>query len=599
MKALRSQSGRLFSGLVVVLIVCFALTPILSAQGVDPGPRPPGTTTVANVCAIALAGNDKFNGSGNGFSNPFCFDIVQPPSKPPAPPAAGAGQIIDPAAAGQLNTMWFDAITVFSATAIVSTTSNPPPTIVGLGPSFNALSCFACHAEPTVGGASPGVVTVNGNRVASNVSQGVQYGGVANNPEFIASGADGATNTPPCFIVPSGAGGCSGISLGDFGAPLNFNNGPVVEVRFPAGFTPATNNSDVDPVDPGAVADLFTVMGRSDAPSGCTIDQEPISQELEAGNAIFRTPTPTFGLGLVENTPELELVQNSALGAVAKSGLGISSGVFNHIGNDQTITRFGWKAQNKSLMMFAGEASNVEMGVTNELFPNERTTGNGPNCTPNPQPEDQVLGTTPITSPSQISSVMQNNSVFMRLNAAPSQCDFASGTSGGGGLGTPICNQLSNAALQGQCFFGTAATGPASAFCSAATGGLPVYGIGCVLCHSSSLTTANSNTPGLGNQTFAPYSDFALHAMGSDGDGVSQGQANGNQFRTAPLWGAGQRFFFMHDGRYFNLDDAVKGHCPPSDTTNTPNESCDVISTYKNTLTTAQKTLILEFLRSL
>ena len=597
MKAPCSQSVRLFSGLVVVLLACFALTPHLSAQGVDPGPRPPGTATTSGVCAIALDGHDKFNGLGN----PVCFDSVQPPSKPPAPPAVGAGNIITGVGVvGGIETMWFESIPVFSATAIVSTTSNPPPTIVGLGPSFNALSCFACHAEPTVGGASPGIVTVNGNTVASNFAPGVQYSGLADNPEFIAAGADGATNTLPCFLVPSGATGCSGISLGDFGAPLNFNNGPVVEVRFPAGFGSSTiTPPNTDPVDPGAVADLFTFMGRSDAPSGCTIAQEPISQQLEEGNAIFRTPTPTFGLGLVENTPELELRQNAELAAAVKTSLGISNGVFNHSGNDQSITRFGWKAQNKSLLMFAGEASNVEMGVTNELFPNERTTGNGANCTPNPQPEDQVLGTTPLTTASQISSAMEDNAVFMRLNASPSQCDFASGTTGGGGTGNPICNALSNAALQGQCFFGTSATGSPSAFCTSATGGLPVYGIGCVLCHSSSLTTANSNTPGLGNQTFAPYSDFALHAMGSDGDGVSQGQANGNQFRTAPLWGAGQRFFFMHDGRFFNLDDAVKGHCPNGDSTTTPNESCDVINTYKNTLTTAQKTLILEFLRSL
>jgi CxxC motif-containing protein (DUF1111 family) len=597
MKAPCSQSGRLFSGLVVVLVVCFALTPNLSAQGIDPGPRPPGTTPFANICAIVgTLGNDKFNGA----PNPVCFDIAQPPSNsPPQPPAGGAGNIIGGAGAGSLSTMWFQALTVFSAAAIVSTTSSPPPTIVGLGPSFNGLSCFACHAEPTVGGASPGIVTVNGNTVASNFSPGMQYNGVGDNPEFIAEGADGATNTPPCFIVPSGSGGCAGISLGDFLAPLNFDNGPVVEVRFPAGFVPSAASPDVDPVDPGAVADLFTFMGRGDAPAGCVIGQEPITQELEAGNAIFRTPTPTFGLGLVENTPELELEQNAQLNAAAKTSLGISNGVFNHVGNDQTITRFGWKAQNKSLMMFAGEASNVEMGVTNELFPNERTTGNGANCTPNPQPEDQVLGTTPTTDASQISSVMQNNAVFMRLNAAPSQCDFASGTTGGGGTGTPKCNQLSNAALQGQCFFGTSASASATAFCANATGGLPGYGIGCVLCHSSTLTTANSNTPGLGNQTFAPYSDFALHVMGSDGDGVSQGQAGPAQFRTAPLWGAGQRFFFMHDGRFYNLDDAVEGHCPRGDSTATPNESCDVISAYKNNLSTAQKTLILEFLRSL
>jgi CxxC motif-containing protein (DUF1111 family) len=101
----------------------------------------------------------------------------------------------------------------------------------------------------------------------------------------------------------------------------------------------------------------------------------------------------------------------------------------------------------------------------------------------------------------------------------------------------------------------------------------------------------------LANQPFAPYSDFALHAMGSDGDGVMQGNAGPTQFRTAPLWGAGQRFFFMHDGRFFNLNNAVTGHCPSGHDT-IKNESCGVISNYLN-LSPTNETLILEFMRSL
>src|SRR6185436_13948802 len=63
-----------------------------------------------------------------------------------------------------------------------------------------------------------------------------------------------------------------------------------------------------------------------------------------------------------------------------KSGLGIGgrphrllpTGNPNRNGNDGTISRFGWKAQNKSLTLFSGEAYNVEMGITNELFQSER-----------------------------------------------------------------------------------------------------------------------------------------------------------------------------------------------------------------------------------
>ena len=272
------------------------------------------------------------------------------------------------------------------------------------------------------------------------------------------------------------------------------------------------------PVANGAVANLFTFEGRSDAPSSCSIGQEPITAQIHAGNAIFRTPTPTFGLGLVENTPELTLVNSLAANASLKASLGIH-GAFNRSGNDQTITRFGWKAQNKSLMMFAGEASNVEMGVSNELFPNERTTGSGAGCTPNEQPEDEVLATdATATDPSVISSVMENNAVFMRLNGAASQCDFNSPLDG---TGAPVCNNLSPAAIQGQCIFGIVG---ASVPCTSGT--LPPTGIGCVLCHQDSLTTANSSQPGLSNFTYAPYSDFAIHTLSAvNGDGVMQGQA--------------------------------------------------------------------------
>ena len=54
--------------------------------------------------------------------------------------------------------------------------------------------------------------------------------------------------------------------------------------------------------------------------------------------------------------------------ATQRASLGIT-GHPNRSGNDGTITRFGWKGQNKSIAMFAGEAYNVEMGITNELFP--------------------------------------------------------------------------------------------------------------------------------------------------------------------------------------------------------------------------------------
>ncbi len=59
--------------------------------------------------------------------------------------------------------------------------------------------------------------------------------------------------------------------------------------------------------------------------------------------------------------------------------------------------------------------------------------------------------------------------------------------------------------------------------------------------------------------TYHPFSDFALHHVGSGlADGINQGAAGPDQFRTAPLWGLGQRLFFLHDGRTADVLQAIE-----------------------------------------
>src|SRR5207245_3699243 len=116
------------------------------------------------------------------------------------------------------------------------------------------------------------------------------------------------------------------------------------------------------------------ISGRNDGTadaSGCNIQQENFAAHLAAGNVSFRIPTPTFGSGLIEQIADRDIVANRNANALVKASLGIS-GHPNQNGNDGTIARFGWKAQNKSLLLFSGEAYNVEMGITNELFQTER-----------------------------------------------------------------------------------------------------------------------------------------------------------------------------------------------------------------------------------
>jgi CxxC motif-containing protein (DUF1111 family) len=117
--------------------------------------------------------------------------------------------------------------------------------------------------------------------------------------------------------------------------------------------------------------------------------------------------------------------------------------------------------------------------------------------------------------------------------------------------------------------------------------------VGCSACHNRSLTSGNSSVTALTNVTFQPYSDFAVHDMG-DGlaDGVSQGAAGGREFRTAPLWGVGQRIFFLHDGRTNDLGQAIAQHASRG------SEANQVVQNY-NALSGTDRQAVLNFLRSL
>jgi CxxC motif-containing protein (DUF1111 family) len=107
------------------------------------------------------------------------------------------------------------------------------------------------------------------------------------------------------------------------------------------------------------------------------------------------------------------------------------------------------------------------------------------------------------------------------------------------------------------------------------------------------MQTASSVTAALSNATANLYSDLVVHNMGTGlTDGITQGFATGNEFRTAPLWGLGQRIFFLHDGRTSDLRAAIADHASSG------SEATAVVSRY-NALTTQQKQDLLNFLRSL
>ncbi len=392
---------------------------------------------------------------------------------------------------------------------------------VGLGPGFNSNSCGGCHGQPAVGGTSPSTS---------------YYPFVGPNPQVAAATDYGGANSIPFFIAL---------------------DGPVREARFP--FAVSASGTITNTPD-GGVHDVFTIAGRQDA-EGCVMPQPNFEQMNRIGNLIFRIPTPTFGAGLIENIPDATILANMAANASLKQQLGIN-GHPNYSGNDGSITRFGWKAQNKSLVIFSGEAYNVEMGVTNEAFPNERA--NPPSsCIYNPTPEDE---TNFASSGSAIPSDVVEFSNFMRFLSPPTPS-----TTGIPGNPSP------QSVAAGQAIFKQ---------------------IGCTACHTPSLQTGPSNlTPGLSNQQVALFSDLLVHNMGSGlADNVSQGSAGPDEFRTAPLWGVGQRIFFLHDGRSGptngGLLNAIEAHASSG------SEANRVINQFNN-LSPNQKQELLNFLRSL
>ena len=373
----------------------------------------------------------------------------------------------------------------------------------GVGPRFNFVGCAGCHMQPAVGGTSP-----------------------AANPLLRVTGDLGfdAGNNIPSFITP---------------------NGPIREARF---------KFNRDGSRDGGVHALFVISGHREAP-GCNIRQEDFEGQLRNNNVVFRIPTPVFGSGLIEQISETAILNNLSSNSTSKRNLGISGRV-NRNGNDGTITRLGWKAQNKSLLIFSAEAYNVEMGITSEGFQQERDET--PSCQFATVPND-------VNERVSLVSAISNFANFQRFLAPPIP---STSTPGG-----------SDSINKGRRQFEE---------------------VGCVHCHTPSLKTPrNSTVVALADKTANLYSDLALHQMGPNlADDIQQGVANGDEFRTAPLWGLGKRIFFLHDGRTTDLDKAIQEHRSSGNSKFGPSEANAVIDRY-NRLGESEQQDLLNFLRSL
>ena len=405
----------------------------------------------------------------------------------------------------------------------------------GLGARHNADQCLLCHAQPALGG--------SGGFLVPNPGQGTPLR--SENPMFrLVPHRFGKQNIVPRFEEQFG---------------------PIREVRFK--FKP-------DGTRDGSVHQLFTVRGIRNDPTipGCTITQPDFAVEQAKNNLSFRIPLQLFGLGLIDSIQDREILGHHAATASFRAPLGIeghpNQGHPNRSGNDNTITRFGWKAQNKSITMFAAEAYNVEMGITNELFPaatEEDPACNGPG---KPEPNDVTRTQTndkdnqDFRNPKHILADWMQFQLLMRFLDAPQQDPHPSAS-----------------AIRGRVVFSDA---------------------GCGLCHTPQMQTAPAmNSAVLQDRPVNLFSDLLVHHMGGRlADDIIQGAAGPDEFRTTPLWGVGQRLFFLHDGRTNDLLVAIKEHFSPKTATFPASEANAVVSNFER-LPPADQQAIFDFLRSL
>jgi len=300
-----------------------------------------------------------------------------------------------------------------------------------------------------------------------------------------------------------------------------------------------------------------------DPPGGSLLQDRAIPIDIQELSASTNNVQALRGSLSVLGDGFVEAIANSTLQNIANAqpfgmrGQLINVAVFEKPGTSR-VGRFGWKDQQASLVSFSADAYVNEMGITSPLQPDENTSnGNSVaafDTVPDGHPND----------PDTDGVDVELFALFMRSTLAPPRDPVRAATANAQ-AGSFLFNQ-----------------------------------IGCAVCHTPSIVTADPGTlinggalrvaSALGNKRIRPFGDFLLHDIGT-GDGIVQngGQATRNRVRTAPLWGLRARGRFMHDSLSFNLIDVIRRH------TNQAEQASDAFFA----LSTTNKNRVLEFLLSL
>jgi CxxC motif-containing protein (DUF1111 family) len=353
----------------------------------------------------------------------------------------------------------------------------PAPVNAGLGPIFSNTACGACH----VGNGRGTLLPPGGSELGSLLLR-VSVPGT--NPD-----GSGGPNPAPGF----------GLQLDD-----HATFGVTPEARTLVTYT-ETIRSFAD-------GHLYSLRKPSYRLTDSYVAAPP---DLMVSP---RMALPVFGRGLLEAISEASILALADESDANGDGIsGRPNYVYDYINHRTTLGRFGWKANQPSLLQQSAAAYRGDIGVTNPIFPVENAYGQAQDDGAADDPE------LPMETVEEAAFYTQTLAVPARRN-----------------VNDPMV-------LRGERLFHQAL---------------------CGTCHTRTFETgALPGVPEVSHQVIHPYTDMLLHDMGDElADGREDFLATGREWRTPPLWGIGLtgvvqgQTFFLHDGRARSLTEAIMFH---------------------------------------